>query len=168
MERAHMTSKRPLFILLGLAVATGVVMFVVPRLRASEEARVAARLAELAETVSKTGDESVIVSATRARKAVGFFTPTFLAEPGDPFPRLESADEFTAALASIRGSLDRLRVKVAKREIAVDGDRADVHLVLEATYSGGFEGRGNERRTFDVGMKKHDGEWKIDEFVIVE
>lgn len=156
---------RRLIALLLLAVVL-VVSFVWWR---SDRRRLASRLNEAIEQVSKEGPEDQLTTFGKMRRLVGLFAPGFVVLGGAYEGSISDAQQLAGVVASYRSTVSELRFVVRHRTLELDATRGTAQMLLTLdSISRGEGGPSHESYRFRIAWVRNDGEWWIQEVELLE
>lgn len=133
----------------------------------SDRRRLAARLDEVVELFEKSDAEDQLTSFGRTRAIVELFAPGFvvLAEPYQA--SITDRQQLAAIVQSYRDGSERIDISDSDRSFEIDAARGIAESAALFAVSGG-RGGGGERFRARIAWARTDGEWRIQEFEIVE
>jgi hypothetical protein len=135
----------------------------------SDRRRISARLDEIESLLDKSGAEDQLTAFGRTRRIVAAFAPGFvvLARPYEG--SISDAQQLAAVIQRYRESSSRIEVGDSGRDTAIDSARgtAETTAVFRLAGERG-SGPGTERFRARIAWVKSDGEWRIQEFEILE
>jgi hypothetical protein len=154
--------------LLALAVAAAVVVGFWSWW-SSDRRRLAARLAELEALFEKDGPEDQLTAFGRTRAIVARFAPGFVVLARPYQATLTEPQQLAAAVQAYRSGAERVEIDHGERELELDAGRGVAEMRALFSVSGrGAGGPGAERFRARIAWAKHEGEWMIQEFEVLE
>jgi hypothetical protein len=153
-------------------VAVGAVVAVLAGLWAwwtSERRRLGARLDEIEALFEKSGPEDQLASFGRARRIVALFAPGFVASARPYEGSISDAQQLAAVVLRYRDGAERIEVGDREREVELDSARGTAATTAVFAVTGvRAGGPGGERFRARVAWIRIDGEWRIQEFEVLE
>jgi hypothetical protein len=135
----------------------------------SDRRRINARLAELEEMLGKSGAEDQLAAFGRTRHIVEQFAPGFVVSAKPYEGTITDLQQLAAVIMKYRESSGRIAVADSERDLAIDDARGTAETTALFVISGDRGGGpGRERFRARVDWVRIGGEWKIQEFEILE
>jgi hypothetical protein len=133
----------------------------------SDRRRLAARLDQVVGLFEKSGAEDQLTSFGRTRAIVELFSPGFVVLAKPYQASITERQQLAAIVQSYRDGSDRIDVSDSDRSFEIDAARGIAESAALFAVSGG-RGGGGERFRARIAWVRIDGEWRIQEFEIVE
>lgn len=138
---------------IALIVATAIALVVLWSWWTSDRRRLAARLDEIEELFEKSRAEDQLTSFGKTRAIVELFAPGFVVLAG--------------IVQRYRDGSERIEISDSERRFEIDAERGVAESAALFAVAGGAGG-GGERFRARIAWARIDGEWRIQEFEIVE
>lgn len=159
-----MNAKRLVAAALVLAVVAGVWAW-----WTSDRRRLSARLDEIEALFEKDGAEDQLTSFGRTRQIVALFAPGFVASARPYEGTITDAQQLAAVVMRYRDGAERIEVGDSEREIELDATRGTAGTTAVFAVRGVRPGGpGSERFRARIAWIRTDGEWRIQEFEVLE
>lgn len=152
---------------IALIVATAIALVVLWSWWTSDRRRLAARLDEIEELFEKSRAEDQLTSFGKTRAIVELFAPGFvvLARPYEA--SITHRQQLAGIVQRYRDGSERIEISDSERRFEIDAERGVAESAALFAVAGGAGG-GGERFRARIAWARIDGEWRIQEFEIVE
>ncbi len=127
------------------------------------------RLSEIEELFGKSGPEDQLTAFGKTRQIVGLFAPGFVVLARPYQGSIADTAQLAAVIQSYRSSAGRIDVASGERSTEIDSERGTAET--RATFAVSGErggGPGGDRFRARIAWVKLEGEWRIQEFEILE
>lgn len=135
----------------------------------SDRRRLNARLDEIEELFEKSGPEDQLTSFGRTRQIVAMFAPGFVASARPYEGTITDAQQLAAIVMRYRDGSERIGIGDRERTVEIDSARGTAATAATFVVTG-TRGRGPGGETFRarIAWIRADGEWRIQEFEVLE
>ncbi len=135
----------------------------------SDRRRISARLDEIESLLDKSGTEDQLTAFGRTRRIVAAFAPGFVIQARPYEGSISDLQQLAGVIHGYRESSRRIEVRDSGRATTVDSTRGTAETTTVFGLSGERGGGpGTERFRARIAWVKLDGDWKIQEFEILE
>jgi hypothetical protein len=136
---------------------------------ASDRRRISARLDEVESLFDKSGPEDQLTAFGRTRHIVAAFAPGFVVQARPYEGSISDLQQLAGVVQGYRESSSRIDVHDSGRATTVDSKRGTAETTTVFALAGDRgAGPGTERFRARIAWVELDGEWKIQEFEILE